>query len=215
MDITYLGHSAFKLKFPTATVITDPFDPEKVGLKFPKISADIVTISHDHFDHNYLKGVGDVKKVIQGPGEYEVKSVSIIGFQFSHDDKKGTERGLSCAYLFEGQNLRILHLGDLGHDLSSGDIDMIGDVDILIIPVGGTYTIGPEKAVNIVRNFEPNIIIPMHYSLPGLNHNDFGELLSVDEFVKEIGLPVEKTDKLSIKDVDLNEESKLVLLNVK
>lgn len=201
MDITFLGHSSFKLKGKTASLVTDPFDAT-VGFKFPKTEAEIVTISHDHFDHNKAELVENVRKVITGPGEYEISGVSIIGISSYHDNSKGSERGKNTIYVFEMDGLRICHLGDLGHDLNQGMLDSIGTVDILIVPVGGFFTIGPEEAVKVVQSIEPSIVIPMHYQTSGMAES-FKELNPVENFVKSLGSPVENLPKLSVSKEDL------------
>ncbi|TEU02218.1 hypothetical protein E3I18_01380 [Candidatus Woesebacteria bacterium] len=215
MDITFLGHSSFRLKGKTATVVTDPFDPEVVGLKFPKVAADIVTVSHQHEDHNQADLVKDVKRLVSGPGEYEIMGVSIIGIPTFHDEKKGAKRGKNTIYVYEMDGLRLVHLGDLGHKLHEKILEKIGDIDILMVPVGGEYTIGPTEAVEVARAIEPKMVIPMHYQMPGLNPATFAKLSSTKPFLAEIGLLVEKTDKLSVKKENIGEESKVILLEKK
>ncbi len=215
MDITFLGHSSFRLKGKTATVVTDPFDPEIVGLKFPKVAADIVTISHQHEDHNQADLVKGVKRLVSGPGEYEIMGVSIIGIPTFHDEKKGAKRGKNTIYVYEMDGLRLVHLGDLGHKLHEKILEKIGDIDILMVPVGGEYTIGPTEAVEVARAIEPKMVIPMHYQMPGLNPATFAKLSSTKPFLAEIGLLVEKTDKLSVKKENIGEESKVILLEKK
>lgn len=215
MDITFLGHSSFRLKGKTATVVTDPFDPEVVGLKFPKVTADIVTVSHQHEDHNQADLVKGVKRLVSGPGEYEIMGVSIIGIPTFHDEKKGAKRGKNTIYVYEMDGLRLVHLGDLGHKLHEKILEKIGDIDILMVPVGGEYTIGPTEAVEVARAIEPKIVIPMHYQMPGLNPATFTKLSSTKPFLAEIGLLVEKTDKLSVKKENIGEESKVILLEKK
>jgi L-ascorbate metabolism protein UlaG (beta-lactamase superfamily) len=215
MDISYLGHSSFKIKTKTATVITDPFDPKVLGIKYPPVEGDIVTVSHDHPDHNYTTAVKNVRKFIDGPGEYEVMDVSVIGISSFHDAKKGEERGKNTIYVYEAEGLRLAHLGDLGHKLSEEMVEELGEINILMIPVGGTYTIGPEEAVEVARSIEPNIIIPMHYQDNELNKDLHETLKPVDEFLKAIGMTVEKLPKLSVKDIDMGEDSKVVVLDRK
>jgi len=215
MDITFLGHSSFRLKGKTATVVTDPFDPEVVGLKFPKVAADIVTVSHQHEDHNQADLVKGVKRLVSGPGEYEIMGVSIIGIPTFHDEKKGAKRGKNTIYVYEMDGLRLVHLGDLGHKLHEKILEKIGDIDILMVPVGGEYTIGPTEAVEVARAIEPKMVIPMHYQMPGLNPATFAKLSSTKPFLAEIGLLVEKTDKLSVKKENIGEESKVILLEKK
>lgn len=215
MDITFLGHSSFRLKGKTATLVTDPFDPEMVGLKFPRVDADIVTVSHQHKDHNRADLVKGVRRFVSGPGEYEIMEVSIIGIPSFHDEKKGAKRGKNTIYVYEMDGLRLVHLGDLGHKLREKTLEKIGHIDALMVPVGGEDTIGPTEAVEVVRAIEPKIIIPMHYQMPGLNPATFAKLSSIEPFLAEIGLPVEKTDKLSVRKESLGEESKVILLEKK
>lgn len=212
MDITFLGHASFRIKGKNATVVTDPFDQKTVGFKYPKLSAEIVTSSHDHADHNQVDIVTDVKKVITGPGEYEVLGVTVLGFSTYHDEKKGAERGKNTIYVYEMDDLRLAHLGDLGHVLSDDLVNELGTIDILMIPVGGFYTIDAEKALNIVTEIEPSIIIPMHYQSPGLAQETFKDLTGVDDFVNLTGFTAEKLDKLSVKKSDIPEEGKRIVI---
>lgn len=216
MEITYLGHSSFRLKGKSAVVLTDPFDPLMVGLKFPKTTADIVTVSHGHDDHNKTALVSGVKMIINEPGEYEVMGVSVIGIHTNHDDKNGEERGGNTIYLYEIDGLRLCHLGDLGHKLDDGVVEELGTLDILMIPVGGIYTIDPKTASEIVRSIEPSITIPMHFKRSGMNMETFGELSEVGDFLKEVSMVVEESDKLTIKKNDLLEgESRVVVMSPK
>jgi L-ascorbate metabolism protein UlaG (beta-lactamase superfamily) len=217
MDITFLGHSSFKIKTKTATVITDPFDPQMVGLKYSGVEGEIVTVSHAHKDHNAVEKVSGVKKVLEGPGEYEIMGVSVIGYPSFHDDKSGAERGKNTIYVIEAEGLRLAHLGDLGHTLSDDLVNEIGSIDVLMIPVGGKFTIGPKEAVEIVGKIDPYFIIPMHYSEPGLNAQTFAGLESVNTFLKEIGMSVENLPKFSLKKEDILEDqgSKVIILEKK
>ncbi|MCX7928313.1 MAG: MBL fold metallo-hydrolase [Patescibacteria group bacterium] len=215
MDITYLGHSSFKLKGKSATVVTDPFDPAFVGIKFPTTEADIVCVSHQHADHNYLQGVANAKKVIDAPGEYEVMGVSFLGFPSYHDDKKGELRGKNTIFVIEIDGFRIAHLGDLGHVLSDQLIEEMGSIDILLIPTGGVYTIDSEVAAKVAQDIDAPIVVPMHYKSEGLSQSAFGMLEEVSEFVKAYAMPVETLDKLSIKKSDVAEERKIVIFNRK
>ena len=215
MDITFLGHSSFRLKGRGASLVTDPFDPKMVGLKYSGVEADIVTISHNHNDHNQASLVKNSKKVVVGPGEYEIMGISILGFASYHDADKGAKRGPNTIYVFEMDDLRLCHLGDLGHELSEDLVEALGDIDILFIPVGGEFTIGAESAVKVVQAVEPSIVIPMHYQAPGLNQESFKALAPVDDFLKEVGLTVERLPKLTIKKEEFGEEKKVVVLEKK
>lgn len=213
MDIIYLGHSSFKLKGKKATVITDPFEPQSVGLKFPKIDADIVTTSHNHPDHNAISLIGSGPFVIQEPGEYEVKGVSVIGVSSYHDGVEGKERGKNTIYNIEIDGIHILHLGDLGHPLSDKEIEEIGGVDILFIPVGGTYTITAKQAQEIIPEIDPSIVIPMHYGRPDLDQKTFSELTDLSTFQKLVGAEaVVPQPKLSITKDKLPDTMQIVIL---
>lgn len=215
MDILYLGHASFHIKGKSASIVTDPFDPEYVGIRFPKLSATIVTLSHDHADHNKAELVEGARKVISGPGEYEIEGVSVIGLPSFHDAKNGAERGKNTLYIYELEGLRLAHLGDLGHKLSEDIIEDIGDLDVLMIPVGGEYTIGPKEAVELTRAIEPKIVIPMHYKLAGHNPQVFSSLADEKPFVSELGLPERKEKKLSLKTGELSSENQeIVLLDI-
>ncbi|MEK7525990.1 MAG: MBL fold metallo-hydrolase [Patescibacteria group bacterium] len=215
MDITYLGHSSFRIKTKTHTIVTDPFD-SSVGPKFPKTDADLVTISHHHGDHDNLADVIGYKKVFDAPGEYEVGGVSFFGIDSYHDNKKGEERGRNTIFVIETEGVTIVHLGDLGHSLTESQIDEIGAVDILMVPVGGEYTIDSKTAFDVVAAIEPKIIIPMHYKTDAHNPATFEKLEPVENFVTASGLKSETLPKLSYKVGDLpEEEQRLYILSSK
>lgn len=215
MDITYLGHSSFKIRTRTGTVITDPFDSAMVGLPYPKQEADIVCVSHAHHDHDDISRVSGIKRILSGPGEYEIAGISILGFGSFHDSAEGRERGKNTIYVIEAEGLRACHLGDLGHTLTSAQVGGLGKIDVLFIPVGGTYTIGPKEAALLVSEISPTIIIPMHYQTEGLVKETFGTLLPASDFVKEVGCPTETLERLSIKKEEENFGQKIVVLQRK
>jgi L-ascorbate metabolism protein UlaG (beta-lactamase superfamily) len=209
MDITWLGHSCFKLKGSHATVVTDPYSPE-IGYSLGKIKADIVTVSHEHPGHGKPEGVGGDPKIIKRPGEYEVSGVLIIGIDTFHDKEKGAQRGKNTVYLLEIDEVSICHLGDLGHVLNGEQVEEIDDVDVLMLPVGGVSTINAATAAEVVRQIEPKIVIPMHYQTPALKF----ELDPVEKFLKEIGAKqVEPVLKLSVSKSSLPPTTQVVLLD--
>lgn len=212
MDITYLGHSSFRIKGKTASVIVDPFDPVSVGLKFPKNEADIVTVSHNHADHNNVDLVVNTKMVIKGAGEYEIMGISIVGIELDHDATGGTERGKNIIYVIEVDGVRIAHLGDLGHKPSDKVIEQMGNIDVLMIPVGGVYTIGPRDAVEVAKEFDSPYILPMHFKVQGIKEETFAKLSTLDDFLKESGYEVEKLDKLVVKKELINYETRKVIV---
>lgn len=216
MDIKYLGHSSFFIKTKDAKLVTDPFDPKMVGLRFPKTEADIVTVSHQHQDHNNTQAFDTNPLILDMAGEYEKKGLRVFGYQTYHDKKKGAERGENIAYKFEGDEVTVLHCGDLGLVWDDSFIEQIGDVDILLVPVGGFYTIDFNEAVELVKKIEPSIVIPMHYGNPKLNPEVFGKLSPVEEFLKKIGAEnVTPIPKLSVKKEELQaEEMKVVVMEI-
>lgn len=215
MDITYLGHSSFLLKSKQVTVVTDPYDDSMLGFKFPKVSADIVTVSHEHKDHNMTSAVSEVKHVFSGAGEYEAMGVSMISIPTFHDKFEGKERGSNNVFVFEMDGLRIAHLGDLGHRLSEKQVDKIGEIDILFLPVGDFYTIGPDVAVDVMGDIDPFVTIPMHYKIDGMNEELFKELKDVKAFLGSAGLVAESLPRLSINKDTMGEDSRVVVLEKK
>ena len=210
MNITWLGHSSFKIEGREVTLITDPFD-DSIGFKFPKVSADIVTISHEHYDHANAGAVGGNPFIIDSPGEYEVKGVFIQGIPSFHDNKEGAERGQNIIYKIEIDDLIIAHLGDLGHLLTDKQTEKIEGIDILMLPVGGKFTIGYKEAIEIINQIEPRVVIPMHYHIPGLKI----EIDPLDKFCKEMGCsPSDAVDKYKITKKDLpQEETKIIIFS--
>ncbi len=207
--ITWAGQSCFQIsvsgsKDNSADIVIDPYD-EATGLKLPNFSADILLVTHNHHDHNNIKGIKGEPFVVQGPGEYEIKGVFIKGIPSFHDNKDGKERGQNAIYTIDAEDMRFCHLGDLGQsELNPEQLDKIGQIDVLMIPVGGGgYTISSAEAVKIVGQIEPRIVIPMHYAVPKLKM----EVDDVSKFLKAMGKPsVAAQDKLTIKASTLPKE---------
>lgn len=199
MEITWLGHSCFRLKGKNATVITDPYSPD-LGYSLGKPSARVVTVSHQHPGHAYVQGVAGEPKVVTRPGEYEIGGILIIGLATFHDNEKGARLGKNTIYLIEMDDITICHLGDLGHMLAADQVGEIGSVDVLLVPVGGISTLDAPKAAEIIRHLEPKVVLPMHYKTPAINR----ELEPVDRFLKEMGVSqVSPQPKLSINKSNL------------
>lgn len=218
MDITWHGQACFSFKGKSTTVAIDPF--ADIGLKEPKLEANILLISHSHFDHSNVKAVSgppgqgggkDVPYVVDTPGEYESQGVMIEGIPTYHDDQEGAERGPNTVYSFRLDGIHLVHLGDLGHKLSEEVVERIGDVDVLFVPVGGHFTIDAKTAAEVVKQLQPRETVPMHYQVPGLNVK---ELAPVDKFLKEVGAKVKKLDKKTwkLKPADLPEEDSEVVV---
>jgi len=192
MSIVWYGHSCFRLLTKDTSLLIDPFSKE-IGLKPPRINDQIILVTHSHYDHNNIDNITDEVFLINGPGEYEVRGIQIKGIQSFHDKSNGQERGLNTIYKIKMEDIRIVHMGDFGEEkLTDGQISGIGEVDILMIPVGGVYTIDYKEAVQIINQVQPKIVIPMHYKISGLKLNIDG----VDKFLKEIGIKPEKVEKI-------------------
>ncbi len=216
MILTYHGHSMFKIKSARGTVVTDPFE-DYVGFAPPRLSADIVTISHAHPDHNAIDKISGTARrsnpfIITEPGEYEVGRISVFGTKTYHDTSEGSERGENIVYTVLADNIRVCHLGDLGHELNSDQLDAIGHVDILLVPVGGTFTIDPEAAVKTIRALEPGIAIPMHFKTDRHNQDVFADLKPLETFLKEYGVEPVPQPKLDISRSQISGETELIIL---
>jgi L-ascorbate metabolism protein UlaG (beta-lactamase superfamily) len=217
MEIQYLGHSCFRIKGKNAVVVIDPFNPSDLGLKLTKVTADVILISHDHFDHNYISGIEGTDRrrepfLVNGPGEYEASGVAIAGIPTFHDETDGSQRGKNTVYVIHMDDLRVVFLGDLGHKLSDKQLEEINGTDILMVPVGGVVTLDAKQASEVIVQIDPKIVIPMHYKLPGLAL----DLAPLDEFLNLMGkegtLPL---PKLTISKDKLPEETTVVLLERK
>lgn len=162
MKITYLGHSCFKITTANGTVvITDPY--KGVGYELPcGLTADVVTVSHEHFDHNNTNSI-DTACVIDGVQAREINGVRITGVKTFHDEKNGALRGENIVYKIVADGICVCHLGDLGEKCSKVLVEKIGKVDVLLIPVGGTYTIDAIEAKKYADAINARVVIPMHY----------------------------------------------------
>ena len=212
--IYWAGQSCFQIsvsnsKDHSADIVIDPFD-ETIGLKLPNLSADILLVSHQHKDHNNIKDVKGTPFVIQGPGEYEVKEVFIQGISSFHDDEGGKKRGQNTIYVFEAEDIRFCHLGDLGQkQLTDEQLEKIDRVDVLMIPVGGEYTIDSSAAQKIISQIEPKVVIPMHYALPKLKV----EIDDVSKFLKTMGKnSIVPQDKFTVKASTLPKEGAMEIV---
>lgn len=217
MNISWYGHSCFKIQTKAkrggeeVTIITDPFD-KSIGLRRPQGQANIVTISHDHGDHSDTELLKGDFFVANSPGEFSIQGVTIEGIDSFHDKEEGALRGRNTIFVFESEDMRVCHLGDLGHELTDSQVDAIGDIDILMIPVGGTYTLDAKEAKKVVGQIEPKIIIPMHYKVDGLTLDVTDET----DFCNELGATIkDKLPRLSVKKKDLFEtENKVIVMNM-
>ncbi len=211
MKIRYFGHSCFELELNNGTkIISDPFT--KIGYELPEgLKADIVTVSHGHFDHNYLNAVVGEPVCLKNSRFFEGKGVKIKGIDSWHDNKKGELRGENTIYKFYAEDITVCHFGDLGEDCTQGLIEQIGQVDVLMLPIGGTYTINEKTAKTYVEKLAPKIILPMHYKGKDciLDIQDEKEFLTL--FAEE--LPIIESDALTLDEEMIKKgEQKIVLL---
>ncbi|WP_258360072.1 MBL fold metallo-hydrolase [Moorella sulfitireducens] len=183
----WLGHASFYLETPAGVrLVTDPYGPQ-VSPAAPVVTADVVTISHEHFDHNYLdniKGNPEVWRGLTPDGDWAqidctFKDVRAYTVPTYHDDAAGAKRGKNAVFVLEAGNLRLAHLGDLGHILNDDQVQKIGRLDVLMIPVGGHFTIDAAQAWQVVEALKPRVVLPMHYLVPGMQGFP---IAGVDEF---------------------------------
>ncbi|HNX11232.1 MAG TPA: MBL fold metallo-hydrolase [bacterium] len=214
MIITWQGHSCFKIQDKTGsdglTLVTDPYD-KYIGLKLSNFEADIITVSHDHKDHNNVEALRGNPHIINSAGEYDIKGVMVEGILAYHDSEKGKNKGSNIIYRIEMDDITLCHLGDLGHVLENKQLEKLEGIDILFVPVGGKDSLDAKTAVEVISQIEPRIVIPMHYKTPGVTL----DLDSLDKFVKELGIAPTKEEKLKINKKDLpQEDMELVVLDL-
>jgi len=182
MNIKWLGHSCFLITSNEGLrVITDPYAVGG-GINYSPVkeTADIVVVSHDHADHNNVSAVQGKPEVVKGSGTKTVKGIQFRGVATYHDSSQGKQRGPNTIFCFTVANIKLCHLGDLGHVLSPGQINEIGGVDILFIPVGGFFTIDAANASQVCDQLRPEVIIPMHFKTPNCAY----PIASVDDFLR-------------------------------
>lgn len=198
MDLTWYGHACFRLRGKRAAVVTDPYPSSLTG-RSPRLEADVVTISHPSPNHSFADDVGGNPYQVVGPGEYEIQDVTVLGLDSRQAAVAGADAGEpphNTIYLVELDDVRICHLGDLGQTLDDGLEERIGDVDVLLVPVGGGNALGASQGAEVARRLEPRYVVPMHYALPQLKV----ELEPLDLFLKEMGVEsAEPQNRLSVQ----------------
>ena len=210
MQITWYGHSCFRLRSRRGIVITDPFG-DGIGYSLPRLRADIVTVSHDHPDHGNVKPIKGKPRIINGPGEYEIKGIFVIGLPTFRDSREGEPDGPNTVYLFDFDGVTVCHLGDLHRVPTRAQVEELSDVDVLLIPVGGDTTIGAAKASEVISLLEPKIVIPMHYGTKALQGL---KLEPVDPFLKEMGTKdLVPEDVLKVTKGGLPSETQVVIMD--
>ena len=210
MEIVWLGHSCFRIRGREATVVTDPCPPSS-GYAIGKPTADIVTISHNHDSHNYLKAIAGSPTVLINTGEYEIHGAFVTAISTYHDVEKGAERGKNLAFVIEMEDIKVCHLGDLGHTPSAEQVEEMVGSDVLLVPVGGKTTIDGAQAAEIVSLLEAKLVVPMHYRTETSKDK---ELDSAERFLKEMQVTsVEPQQKLSINRSAIPSETQVVILD--
>lgn len=209
MTIQWYGQSFFRLETQGKVIAIDPFSksPEAGILKVPRFRADIVLVSHNHSDHNNVAAIepvaGSEPLILREPGEYEIGGIFIEGIKSFHDNRGGKERGPNTIFIVSSEEMRLCHMGDFGETkVSPVELERINGVDILLVPVGGKFTVGPAAAANIINQIEPKVAVPMHYKVKGLKL----PLESVEQFWKEVGTVPEPAERLTLKLRDLPPE---------
>jgi len=208
MEISWYGYACFRLRDRGIAIVTDPYD-DSVGYQPPRLRAEVVTVSHPHPSHSNVRAVRGRRKVFDGPGEYEIQGVFITGISTYHDQKKGKERGTNTVFLFDFGGVSVCHLGSLGHPLTQAQTELLSDVSVLLVPVGGGSTLNAARAAEVISHVEPRIVIPMRYRTPGVAIR----LDPVTRFLKEMGLAKPDTvDSLKVTASSLPEDTQVVLL---
>jgi L-ascorbate metabolism protein UlaG (beta-lactamase superfamily) len=214
MDITWHGNSCFRIiERGMAAVVTDPYDPEIVGFDYGKLRADVVTVSCDRPEHNYIKGIRSKAFEITGPGEYEIGGVFITGVRINGSKRKKDAGEVSdTIYVIDYNGLKIAHLGELNTVPSQAEVESLGEVHVALVPVGGETSLNASQAAEVISLIEPSIVVPMHYGTP---ENKL-PLAPLSKFLKEMGLnQVETIDVLKISSVNaLSEETRVMVLDL-
>jgi len=210
MEITWYGHSCFRLTERNyATVVTDPFDHKAVGYDALKLKAEIVTVSHDAPGHSNVDAVKGTTHVLTGAGEFEIGGVFITAVQTVGAGKKSKEKTRNTLYVFDYDGITVAHMGDMQDTPTQSEVEALGTINVLLVPVGGGSSLNAAKAAEIVSMLEPNLVIPMHYSTPDAKVS----LDSLNKFLKEMGLSkLDAQPSLKITRSGLPDETKVVVL---
>lgn len=210
MDITWYGLSCFRLmERGQTTIVTDPYN-DTIGLAVPRLKGDVVTVSHDEAGHNAVEHVKGYEHVLSGAGEYEIGGVFITGLPMHYIASDNETYRRNVAYLMKYPNdLTVLHLGDLSHVPDQSTIEDLGEVNVVLVPVGGGKTLSAAMAAEVIAQIEPNYIVPMHYAMDGLNL----ELDPVDKFLKAMGVSrVQEEEVLRVTSGALPEQPEVIVL---
>lgn len=207
MKIRWYGHACFEIS-DRITIVTDPHDGKSLGIKPPVVKADLVLVSHDHFDHNCTRIVkAKDLEIVKELGSRRIKGVEINGIKTYHDDSLGEKRGGNIVFTFALNDISFCHLGDLGHRLDEKKAKEIGKVDVIFIPVGGTFTISGREAWEVIRMLKPRVIVPMHYRIAGLSI----PISPLESFLENAGsVPINRVgNEIDFESEDLPDESEI------
>jgi L-ascorbate metabolism protein UlaG (beta-lactamase superfamily) len=210
MEITWYGHSCFRLTERNfATVVTDPFDHKAVGYDALKLKAEIVTVSHEAPGHSNTDVVKGTTHVLTGAGEFEIGGVFITAVQTAGGGKKTKDKTRNTLYVFDYDGITVAHMGDLQETPTQSEVEALGTINVLLLPVGGGGSLNAAKAAEVVSMLEPNLVVPMHYSTPNAKIS----LDSLNKFLKEMGLSkVEAQPSLKVTRSGLPDETKVTVL---
>ena len=209
MDVTWMGHSCFRLRSEQAVLVTDPYNPDTLGLGMSDVTANTVTVSHEHPHHDATDRVNGTFRVFRGPGEYEYMGTLVKGVMTPRGEGDAGKKR-NTAYHIEVEGVRLVHLGDVAAPLTSREVDELTPVDVVFVPVGGGCTVGLSQASAMIRALSPRVVLPMHYFLPGM----VVPLGPLDAFLREMGSgEVEPQARLSVTPNNLPAELRVVVLN--
>jgi L-ascorbate metabolism protein UlaG (beta-lactamase superfamily) len=209
MEITWYGRACFRLKGKEATAITDPCPPA-TGFVAGKHDVDLLTVSHAHPDHTYTRSI-TAGLTLTRPGEYEFHDLLVTGVRTYHDGARGAERGENMIFAVEVDGVHICHLGDLGHLLTEEQVAELGPIDVLLVPVGGTTTVTPAEATEVVSQLSPKLVIPMHFAIDGAS----ADLMSPETFLHEMSVEPIRQPKAIVTPSSLPDETQVVLLEAR
>jgi len=206
LQIRWHGHACWEIT-NDKTLVTDPHDGKSIGIQAPSVQGDIILVSHDHYDHNSVKTVEkEGSKVVTDPRKRTINDVEIRGIESFHDEAQGAKRGNNIIYQFTMDGINFCHLGDLGHDLDEQTVHKIGRVDVLFIPIGGTFTVDDKKAWILIEKIKPKIIVPMHYKIGGLSL----PIAGIDPFLQQAKHKVHHVgNEIDIEKEDLPDEPEI------
>lgn len=212
MILKWCGQACFLLTSEKGTrILTDPFN-KHLGYPVPRYEVEAITVSHNHYDHNYVRAVPNYLDIpiLRDQGEYQIQDIHIKGLSSFHDNQGGAARGSNIIFIFQLDGLKIAHLGDLGHTFSPAQLSQLGSPDILLIPLGGTYTIGAKEATAIIEQVDSKLVLPMHYKTSTLRY----PLDPLDPFLQDKqNVEFIESEQLEIKPEKLPPNQKIIILN--